>query len=464
MKPLKIAACLFILTALTLTGFRCTRGVSPEAAQANRPVTLIWWRTLDDETAVRPIIEAYKTRHPNVTIEYRKLRLADYEPELLNALAEDRGPDIMSIHNTWIDGYVSKLTPLPAELTLPFQTIQGTLKKEVVVELQTSPTLSARDLKNNFVDAVTKDVLLKTTPAQGAPVEQIYGLPLSLDTLVLYANRDLLNLAGIPEAPKTWSELQQAVKKLTKLDERGRLIQSGAALGTSRNVENASDILALLMMQNGAVMLDDSGTGAFHKNPTQSSRNTPAPGAQALAFYTDFANPQKESYTWSAEEPNSLTAFVAGRTALFLGYAYHLPLIRARVPRLNHTIAPAPQIDGMPEVNFANYWVEAVSRKSPNQQWAWDFVQFATTQNNVGAYLTATGKPTALRALLNAQRATEDLAAFAGEALTAKSWYHGKNSRAASAAMLDAIDATLNGASPQETLNLTAQRINQTLK
>lgn len=453
-----------ILITLTLSGLRCTRGTSPEVAQANKPVTLNWWRVFDDEAAVRPIIEAYKTLHPNVTINYRKLRFEDYERELVNALAEDRGPDILSVHNTWMRGYEPKLAPLPSTLSIPFQEVTGGLKKEVVVTLKTLPSVSPRAVKEQFVDVVVKDVLLNVSDSQGQVREQIYGLPLALDTLVLYANRDLLNLAGIPETPKTWPELQTAVRKLTKLNPDGALIQSGAALGASRNVERAADILSLLMLQNGATMLDASGSAAFHRAASSAVRGTTAPGEQALVFYTDFANPLKEVYTWSASEPNSLEAFLSGRTALFFGYAYHLPLIRARASRLNLEISGVPQIESNPEINFANYWIETVSRKSPRQSWAWDFVQFAASAKNVGVYLKATSRPTALRALVSAQLEEEDVSVFASQVLTAQSWYRGKHSVAAEQALSEAIDAVLAGGEPREVLNITAQRVNQTLR
>lgn len=464
MRQSRLILLLGIVLLLTLTGVRCRKGTPPEVAQANRPITLNWWRTFDDEVAVRPIIEAYQVLHPNVAIRYRKLRFEEYEQALLDALAEDRGPDIFSLHSSWIRRYQSKLAPLPDALTIPFPEVRGTFKKEVVVTLKTTPALSVRALKERFVDAVAADVLISTSDERGGKKEQIFGLPLALDTLALFSNRDLLNRTGIPEAPKTWSEMQSAVKRLTKLDREGNLLQSGAALGSARNVERATDILALLMMQNGAEMLDLSGAAAFHKIPPLLQGLPTPPGEQALTFYTDFANPQKEVYSWSAREPNALEAFISGRTAMMLGYAYHLSIIRARAPRLNLAVSPAPQIEGNPEVNFANYWIETVSRKSPNAHFAWDFLQFATSAERVTRYLEATGRPPALRALISSLSEKEYTGVFAAQALTAKSWYRGGNARAAEAALLDAIDATLSGGEVRKVLSIAAQRVNQTLR
>lgn len=454
---------IILFATLTLTGLRCTRGPTAQEARAVFPVTLTWWRVFDDQEAVRPIIEAYRALHPNVTVQYRKLRFDEYEQALLNALAEDRGPDILSLHNSWVQAYLPKLVPLPSRLTIPFQELKGGLRKEVVVNLRTTPTLSPSDLRARFVDAVSGDVVVSARDERGQVSQQIVALPLALDTLALFSNRDLLNLAGVPQPPKTWNELQAATRRLTRLDREGKIAQSAVALGAARNVERASDILALLMMQNGAQMMDASGA-AFHKIPQALERRPLPPGEEALVFYTDFANPQKEVYTWSVEQNNSLEAFLAGKTAMVLGYSYHRALIEARAPRLNLEITPAPQIESNPEVNFANYWLEAVSKKSRNQDWAWDFLQFAASAERVQSYLKATGKPTALRALVLEQQNDPQSGVFAAQVLTAKSWYRGQGAPAAEEALNQAIEAVAEGGKPRDALRVAAQRVNQTLR
>jgi len=189
---------LFLLAIFILTsGFGC-KTVDKQTQTAMQPITLTYWRVFDDSDAFQEIIDKYKAIHPNITINYRKLRYEEYELELLNALAEDRGPDILSLHNTWLRKYQNKLTPMPASITMAYPIEQGTVKKEVVPVLKTVKSLSLNDLKNTFIDVVYDDVVLDDN--------QIYGLPLSVDTLVLYYNLDLLNNAGITQAPKYWNK------------------------------------------------------------------------------------------------------------------------------------------------------------------------------------------------------------------------------------------------------------------
>jgi len=457
----KLFIMFLIFSFLLTSGFGC-KLADKETKEAMEPITLEYWRVWDGPDAFSEIIANYKQLHPFITINYRKLRYSEYEKELLEALAEDRGPDILSIHNTWIKKYENKLTPVPAAITMAYPVTKGSIKKEVVNELRTAKSLTLRELQNNFVDTVYDDVVLKNKSGQDA----IYALPLSVDTLVMYYNRDLLNNAGIAQPPAFWNkEFQQMVKKLTKQDTRGEIIQSGVALGGSDNIERASDILAVLMMQNGAQMVDDNNNIVFDQIPVALKGQNYNPGLDALRFYTDFSNPAKEVYSWNSDLDNSLEMFIAGKLALMFGYAYHLPTIKARAPKLNFGIDKLPQIeDNYNGINFANYWVEAVSNKSKNVNEAWDFIQFATKAEQAKLYLTKTKKPTALRSLINEQLEDDDINIFAGQILTADSWYRGDDSNAAELIINDMIDSVVTGQDEiEEIINLAARRVQQTI-
>ena len=438
------------------SGFGC-KTVDKKTQEAMQPITLTYWRVFDDSDAFQEIIDKYKVIHPNITINYRKLRYEEYESELLNALAEDRGPDMLSIHNTWLRKYQNKLAPMPTSITMAYPVEQGSIKKEVVPVLKTVKSLSLSDLKNLFIDTVYNDVVLDDN--------QIYGLPLSVDTLVLYYNRDLLNNAGITQAPQYWNkEFQQNVKKMTKQDPVQGIVQSGIALGGSNNINRFSDVLSVLMMQNGATMMDGKQV-MFNAIPPAGQDKKYNPGLEALRFYIDFSNPGKEVYSWNESLPNSLEMFTSGKLAMMFGYSYDLATIKAQAPKLNFSISKLPQIEGSPvEVNFANYWVESVSKKSKYQNESWDFIQFAAKEEQAKTYLAKTKKPTALRSLVNAQKEDDELGVFASQLLTAKSWYRGKDAVAAEAAIGEMINsARQNTEKILDAINTGAAKVQQTV-
>ncbi len=456
LKP-KYFILLLLAVLVSTAGFRCSF-ISPKTKALLQPVTLEWWGVFDNPSDVAGTINTFRARFPHVTINYRKLRFEEYEDKLLEALAEDRGPDIFALPNTWLRGYLPKIEQLPPQTVMATQRIKETLgvKKDVIVERVNIPSLTSADIRTRFLQVVNDDVVIG---------DQVYGLPLAVDTLALFYNRDLLDNASIALPPKSWREFQDAVKRLTFQNRSGQLVQSGAALGTSNNVERATDIISLLMMQNGAKMMEGEKV-TFNQIPAGQADRSYQPGTEALRFYTDFAAPSKEVYTWNKAQPNNLQAFAEGRLAFFFGYSYHVPQLEASSRgKLNFEIVRAPQIEGNREVNFTNYQLQVVSKKSSHINEAWNFIQFAATEGGAQSYLTATGRPTALRSLVDSQTADPKLGVFASELLTATSWYKGVDAQTAEAFLAEMIDSVSErGEDPAKAINLAAGRVQQTIK
>lgn len=453
----KITILLIICLVFITTG--CKQQIELE------PIELNYWRVWDNSSDFSELISAYQAIHPHVKINFKKLRYEEYEDELLNALAEDRGPDIFSVHNSWVKKYQNKILPMPSTVTIPYQYTKGTVKPETVTELRTTKTLSLLDMRNNFVDVVYDDVVMKESERKDAP-EKIYALPLYLDTMALYYNRELFNSAGVAQPPASWGEFQEAVKKITKIDQNDNIIQAGASIGTSSNIPRSVDLLSLLMMQNGTQMTDESGNYAtFHQIPPGQKDRSYNPGIEALNFYTSFANISNEVYTWNKQMPNALQAFTQGKSAMFFGYNYHLPTIKSQATKFNWSIAQIPQIEGNPEINYANYWTETVSKKTQHPDEAWDFLNFISSAENVSQYLENTNRPTALRSLYEQQLEDADLNIFASQILSAQTWYHGPKPTSMELAFKDMIDSVVQGsATSKDAAELGAQRVSQTLR
>ncbi len=463
----KIKKLIAVAALLALSGQGCTKALTPDTLRASQPVTLKVWAVVDDVDVYQDLLTSYRVTHPNVQIEYRRFRLEEYKDQLLNALAEDRGPDVFLIHNTWTNEYMPKIVPMPRTIKTAYRTVSAGLKKELTWELRTEPTLALIDFKNQYADVTQHDLLrtidVSTDTSKKDFQEKIMGVPVGVDTMALYYNKDLLNAAGIPTPPENWAQFSEQAKTLTKLNSEGDILQSAAGIGTANNVERSTDLLSLLMIQNGQTMEDDAGFPAFQKIPPALSRDTP-PSFQALQFYTDFANPDKDVYTWNETLPNSLETFVAGRAAFFFGYSYQYDLIRARAPKINLGLAKIPQIEGNPQKNFANYWNWVVSKKSTNQDLAWNFLMQLTTPDVLQKVLDKAKRPSARKSLLTAQLQDERVGVFAAQVLTATSWYRGKNSEAAERSFRQMITDVIAGTPIIKAVRFAADQIALTIQ
>jgi ABC-type glycerol-3-phosphate transport system substrate-binding protein len=374
----------------------------------------------------------------------------------VEALAEDSGPDIISVQNRRLGEFVTKLAPMPASVNDTLITIEKTtLGTNTVITTNVRPMVNLAQLDREYVKAVRDDVVRD---------EKIFGLPLSMDMMAVFYNKDLLDRSGIPEAPRTWEEFQVSAKKITKYDKKtGKIIQSGAALGTGDNVPGSDDLLYLLFRQSNVGFETKDGRAIFNLSGQTSG--------QIMDFYTDFANPTRDTYAWSSDQGDALEAYLAGKVGFFFGYSYHLPIIKARASQFDSRIMPLFQLSAETQVNVASYWLQTVPSKSKHQNEAWGLVDYLTHSKATKDYLDQTNRPTALRAYIADQKTKPDLEPFVDQILVSENWYRGRDYAGATKAVRDMLAQWLQP-SPDpgkinewrlNILNLGAEKINQTL-
>lgn len=452
-------AILAIVPALFLSG--CGKNSSPGYL-----VNLEIWGLFDDSMDYMEIINQYQELNPYVgEIKFRKFTPETYKRDLLDALASGQGPDIFFIQHNWLPSFITKLEPAPDVL----------LKKS--------------DIDREFVDTVSYDLT-----NQG----KVYGVPLSVDSLALYYNKDLFNAAGITFPPKTWNEFEEASRKLTGFNDSRSVVQSGAAIGTAYNINRSVDILGLLMLQAGTKMTNDANT------KSEISVGVVAPdgsvvnaGERALEYYTNFAKYGSSTYTWDRSMRYSIDAFSEGKTAMMINYSWQMPVLKSKNSKLNFGTAQIPQTLNGNVVNYPNYWAYGVAKNKqstvvmngqtvqvPNNvrvHEAWQFLKFMTMKNNGSVrlfnaisgnskdfpinfdpavvYLKKTEKPAARRDIVEMQKEDSLMGPFAKGNLIAKSWFQKdpESIEKIFAEMIDSVNS--GGVTPYDALNRGANKI-----
>ena len=355
--------------------------------------TLEFWGVYDDRQSFSNVFSSFQRVEQGVNINYRQFSYEDYEKALIDALAAGAGPDLVMIHHTWLAKHRDKLTPMP----------DSSGSEEVQY-------LTPTDFQNQFVDVAYKDLVFEN---------KIYAIPLYVDTLAVFYNKDMLNTAGITKPPKDWEDFSKDAELLTKFDSSGNITQAGAAIGTSENINRSTDILSSLFLQNGTKMTNISNTGATFTRSVNSVRV----GENALEYYTDFANPKKSVYTWNDSQHYSIDAFIEGKVAMMFNYSHQIPVVRGRFDRLNFAVAPLPQFSELDAKNYTNYFAVGVSGQSKNKAAAWRFLNFLGSKDGSISYLNQTNRPSARRDVIDLQRNDPQLGVFAVQALSAKSWF-----------------------------------------
>lgn len=395
-------------------------------------------------------------------ISYRKMSEDTYRDDLIRAFAEGKNPDIFMIRNSWL--------PLFENLIAPASDYQ----------------MSEKEFREAFVDVVADDSVIDG---------KIYAIPLSVDSLGLYYNKDIFNAAGITSPPSTWGELMLDAKLLSVVDPYGNITQSGVALGTAKNINRSTDILLALAFQLG-LESEQSGFGRSLKIANEKMIN-------ALDHYSRFSAVGSEQYSWNPRQHYSLDAFYEGTLGMMINYSWHTDTIRKKNAKLNFGVAPLPQISLEKPVNYANYWtfVVAKNRQPPvfreNQKpefpvdkynllrthESWQFLHYfafphpsknitirnplspnfsaavAVENDPVVEYLEKTKKPAARRDLIEKQKNDQWLSPFAYGNLLSKSWRPG-DIEAAEGILAEAMEAVNRGENtPQGALQTAEKQI-----
>lgn len=387
-------------------------------------VKLVYWGLLEDAPVMAPIIADFEKIHPNITVEYSREDSNQYMDRLIARSNNGNGPDIFRFHNTWLPELSSLLLPLP------------------------SSVISKKDFSNNYYPVAKTDLI-----KNGA----IYGVPLEIDTLNLFVNRDIIQAAGI-KVPTTWIDFVNDAKQLTVKDDKNNIKTAGAAMGTFSNITHAPDILSMLFIQNGVSINDMSS-------------NLPA-ASDALNFYASFA--LSGGNVWDDTLDESIKAFASGSLAMYFGYSEDFFTIKSLNPNLSFDVYPVPSLPGQ-NITIASYWAEGVSSKSQHQKEALLFMQYLSlkeTAQKLFAEESKTrnfGEPYA-RVDLAASLSNSAAYPFVSSAPSAVSSFFvdgadddGFNSQM-DTYLNTAVDSVLKGQSPQTAVETLSGGVSQTLR
>jgi ABC-type glycerol-3-phosphate transport system substrate-binding protein len=440
-KKLNFIAIVFLLTVVPFFS-GCGNAVTPYN------VSIEIWGPFDDSSVYATIIDEYKKVNPFVKeIKYRKFSVDTYQSELLDALASGNGPDIYMINNSWLPAFKNKLASAP-----------------FVSQAFPTPLVSEQNMKDNFPDTVLNDF---------SEDGNVYAVPLTVDSLQLYYNKDIFNAAAITAPPKTWNEFDDYVQRTSIINANGDITQSGASIGTVKNINRPTDLLMAMMLQNGVEFpMKKGAVSKISDGVIAKDGNTIMAAENSLKYYTQFSKLTNDSgnpnpyYSWNDRNHYSIDAFTEGTLGMTFNYSWQIKAIKSKNAKLNFGIAPIPQSGFSQPATYANYWGYGVSlNKVARQEVAsqnantpvlqvvpnevrvfesWQFLRFLTLKN-AGTikifnaytknfkdfaisfdpaldYLVKTDQPAARRDIIESQKTDPLLGAFVTGNLIAKNW------------------------------------------
>lgn len=339
MSQTKIIIILSSVFAILILVYLIISSVSSNSGTGNpiqKPVVLNYTGIQMPEEVMNTMLVEYKKIKPNVTIKYTKKNydnLLDYRSFVIGGFKTKTAGNIIEINQNWV----------------PFLDAQMNANNEFFV---------GDDFKNTFFNVFKSSCL-------NSEIKTIC-VPITYDGLVLAYNKDMFASAGLVP-PTTWEDLRESALKLTKRNSSGAIEVSGAALGTTNNISNASDIIVLMLLQSQVKIPNDLDTEV---------------SATAFEYYSNF---YKRDKVWNENMPDSIKAFAIQKTAMAFVRYDQMKQILDLNPTISMGLALPPQLplkDGGLTSNYiSSNWVEMVSNDSSKEQQkeAWAFLKWLSS-------------------------------------------------------------------------------------
>ncbi|OZG49935.1 extracellular solute-binding protein [Bombiscardovia coagulans] len=155
-----------------------TAVTSIDSSKANGQLTI--WAMGNEGEKMGGFIKQFEKENPDVKISVTSIPWSSYKDKFQTAIAAGTGPDVAMMGNTDMATYSKALSPVPSNLDM-------------------------KDLNEG----------LKSSGKVG---NTQVGVPMYVDTRVLYYRTDIAQQAGWGHAPKNWDELQKMSQDLKKVD------------------------------------------------------------------------------------------------------------------------------------------------------------------------------------------------------------------------------------------------------
>ncbi len=336
---------IIILIAVGMFALRSAKNNSQSAAVS------VWG--VIDESTIKQLQDGVNEKNKNaLNIVYTQIKSENFESEMVEALAAGNAPDIFLLSDNLLLKQQNKLFKIPYA------------------------NYAQRDFKNNFIEG--SEILLTK--------DGVWGLPFTVDPMVLYWNRGKLNTAGLSNPPEYWDDFVDLVPKLVVKDSSLNIQDAAVSLGEYSNIKNAKSLFLTLLIQAGnpIIALTTNQAGEEIYQSTFSDRNgfSVRPADAALTFFTQFSNPTKDLYTWNRSLPNSDEMFLSNDLAFYFGFASEYQKILEKNPNLNFDVAVIPQSKSSEtKKTIASFQFLTISKNTRNIAGAYNTIKVLTDRD-----------------------------------------------------------------------------------
>jgi len=328
--------------------------ISPVCAQ--EPVKITFWHAMDGVRGevLNSLIEDFNREHPHIKVTGEFKGITDYNKDkynngynilfqqLLINISLNKPPDVAQVYENWTSQFLTINALVPVEDFL--------------------------NSSESFADEEISDFIptfLEPNRYEG----KLWTLPFNKSIYVLYYNKDIFEKARL-EPPKTWEEVEETAKALTTKDAEGNALRAGFSFKAD------VDTFSLVMLSNGASLINNDGKSAFNDDN----------GEKTINYLKGLIDKKIARVSF---EP--MKDFTEGKCAMFLDTTSKIASLEQKTT-FNYGIAPCPSGTDSGKILFAGTNLAIFSGSSPEKQKAsWEFIKWLTNTENTAKWSMKTG-------------------------------------------------------------------------
>lgn len=287
-----------------------------------------------------------------------------------------------------------------------------------------------------------------------------WGIPFQRSTIVMYWNKEAFKEAGLDPntPPKTWTEMVDFAKKLTKKDASGTVTQWGLAIPTTGY---AYWMFQALAIENGIELMNPEGTEVYFNKPAS---------IEALQFLVDLAYKNQVSPKGTIDWATTPKDFFERKTAMMWTTTGNLTNVRTNA-KFDFGVAmlPANKRPGSP-TGGGNFYIFKKATPAERKA-AVEFAKWMTTAERAAQWCIDTGYVAVRPDAWETKRMKDYVQTFPPAAVARDQLQHAvaelsthENQRVTKA-LDDALQAAVNGSkSPTDALNEAQAEAERILK
>lgn len=313
------------------------------AAAAAAKIKLTHWQhhSQSRATTVETFKAKFEEANPSVTIDFQSIPWGDYWGKLATGIAAGKGsaPDVFQIPMGLVEEYVAGNNLVPTSETV----------------------ISVADIEKNY---------LPWTVQRGKKGGEYYGLPLDVQTLLIYRNDALFTAAGLdPKAPfADYSDLYEQAMKLTKKS-GDQTDQIGCDTGYTCAWMTLEFQQFLQREQGGKPWIDPATNKLVWQDFPEIF--------ETFQGYVKLSADADDSAFMTGQD-----RFALGGAAMTLNHPVSRGSLKAQAPDLAYTITPLPMRKAGQELYTAgSHWMWVVGKWAPDFEMAWKWVSYCTNKD-----------------------------------------------------------------------------------